>query len=111
MVPCVDSCVKSGALSPSRSDGDGRTSTGTGRLSFAAPVNNSASNSLAFSAPYSCCDSIAAILQLISLGIRQRHGRGVAEVGVRPGWELGPEPTVAVGPRVAAYARCVGAAV
>src|SRR3972149_5416060 len=60
MGPCVESCVKSGALSPSRSDGDGRTSIGgPARRSVGAVAARIASKLLDFSAPYSCWDNIA----------------------------------------------------
>src|SRR3990172_8863769 len=59
MGPCVESCVKSGALSPSRSDGDGRISTGgpAGRAAGAVAARI-ASKLRDFSAPYSCCDNM-----------------------------------------------------
>src|SRR4030067_3563177 len=60
MGPCVESCVKSGALSPNLSDGDGRTSIGgPARRSAGAVAARIASKFLDFSAPYSCWDNIA----------------------------------------------------
>src|SRR3990172_5808026 len=60
MGPCVESCMKSGALSPNLRDGDGRISTwGPARRSAGAVPARMASKFLDFSAPYSCWDNIA----------------------------------------------------
>src|SRR3990172_2395614 len=60
MGPCVESCMKSGALSPSLRDGDARISIrGPAGRSVGAVPARIASKFLDFSAPYSCWDNIA----------------------------------------------------